>query len=228
MRYKKYIVILILSIIIFFIMMYLYNNVINKNEFISCYITNKDIMKGEKIDFNDLIISKIEQNSLNLDFLSVNSNIENMVMKNDIKKGSIIYTNDLILKSEFDYNKEYEYISLKINSSDDSVSYQTLKDTYVNVYYTAKTSQISDLINSDENNKEDFLTLGIEEAYTTINILQNIKVIDAFNKSGISLQSGEVGTDTLVDTIMISVNRVTALKINNLKKYGTFSFSLKR
>ena len=226
MKYKKYILILIISIIIFFVLTYVYNNILNKDEYVEVFVLNETVIEGEKIDEGKISKIKILTDINKFDFIRSDKELKNMVANNTIYKGSIILKSNLIDEVEYKNNKNLEYVSIKVSSSDNSASYQVLPGSLINIYYSGKTDQINDLISSF-NKTFSYISSGMQESYMTVNLLENMYVIDTFNKSGISLNDKEnLSGDVLIDTIMIKVDKDTALLINNLKKYGEFSFSI--
>ena len=226
MKYKKYILILIISIIIFFVLTYVYNNILNKDEYVEVFVLNETVIEGEKIDEGKISKIKILTDINKFDFIRSDKELKNMVANNTIYKGSIILKSNLIDEVEYKNNKNLEYVSIKVSSSDSSASYQVLPGSLINIYYSGKTDQINDLISSF-NKTFSYISSGMQESYMTVNLLENMYVIDTFNKSGISLNDKEnLSGDVLIDTIMIKVDKDTALLINNLKKYGEFSFSI--
>ena len=226
MKYKKYILILIISIIIFFVLTYVYNNILNKDEYVEVFVLNETVIEGEKIDEGKISKIKILTDINKFDFIRSDKELKNMVANNTIYKGSIILKSNLIDEVEYKNNKNLEYVSIKVSSSDSSASYQVLPGSLINIYYSGKTDQINDLISSF-NKTFSYISSGMQESYMTVNLLENMYVIDTFNKSGISLNDKDnLSGDVLIDTIMIKVDKDTALLINNLKKYGEFSFSI--
>lgn len=226
MKYKKYILILIISIIIFFVLTYVYNNILNKDECVEVFVLNETVIEGEKIDEGKISKIKILTDINKFDFIRSDKELKNMVANNTIYKGSIILKSNLIDEVEYKNNKNLEYVSIKVSSSDSSASYQVLPGSLINIYYSGKTDQINDLISSF-NKTFSYISSGMQESYMTVKLLENMYVIDTFNKSGISLNNKEnLSGDVLIDTIMIKVDKDTALLINNLKKYGEFSFSI--
>jgi len=223
MRYKKYIITLIVAIVLFFVFTFIYNNIVKKESFVYSFIVKNDIAKGEVLDLNNIEKIKTENNRINYKIFDDFNNLDLYVAKNDLKKGQILLENSVMLKSEYEIDEEYEYISIKIESSDMAVSYNIFKNDRVNVYYTSKSSFVFELI---DKYSEDYKINGSEESYTTIKLLKNVLVFDTFNSNGISLNSSEnINGDFIIDTIMIRVTKDEAMLIKNLKNYGKFSFT---
>lgn len=222
MRYKKYIIILLIAIVLYFILTFIYNKIVKNDAYIYAYLVKQDINKGETLNVENVDKVKL-QISNNQNVFDDFENLELYVFNKNVEKGKVILKEDLALKSEYKVDEEYEYISIKAESSDMAVSYNISKGDVVNIYYTAKTNMISDIL---EKYSEDFITSGIEENYATLKLLKNVTILDTFNNSGISLSSDvNLNGDFVIDTVMIKVKKEDALLIKNLKNYGKFSFS---
>lgn len=230
MKYKKYIIMLALSIVIFLVLMYVYQNVINEDNLVSTYIAISDIKRGEKpstknlkkiyIDFKDY-----KENANN--YLKNLEDKENFVFNSDVKCGNIILETSLIKENEYIVDSDYEYISLKVENSEDSSSYNIKKGSHINVYCTAKTDQLEDIISFYSDKNFDTFTSGVKESYTTVNILKDVEVVDSYNKFGISMVNvDDLGADTVIDTVMIKLKKEEGIKLNNIKKYGKISLTL--
>ena len=222
MRYKKYIMILLIAIVLYFILTFIYNKIVKKENYIYVYMSKQDINKGEILNSENVDKVKLQINESDNIFNDFDS-VELYVASNNIEKGKVILKEDLTLKSEYKVDEEYEYISIKAESSDMAVSYNICKGDIVNIYYTAKANMIVDIL---AKYSEDFITSGTEENYATIKLLKNVTIFDTFNNSGISLSDSQnLNGDFVIDTVMIKVKKEDALLIKNLKNYGKFSFS---
>lgn len=230
MKYKKYIIMLVFSIIIFLVLMYVYKNVINKDNLASAYIAILDIKKGDKPSTKNLkkiYIDFKDYNANSIEYLKDLSGKENFVFNNDIKCGNIISEKALIKENEYTVDSDYEYISLKVENSEDSSFYNIKKGNHINVYCTAKTDQLEDIINFYSDKKFDIFTSGAKESYTTVNILKDVEVVDSYNKFGVSMEDiDKLGTDTVVDTVMIKLKKEEGIRLSNIKKYGKISLTL--
>lgn len=230
MKYKKYIIMLVFSIVIFLVLMYVYKNVINKDNLASAYIAISDIKKGDKPSTKNLkkiYIDFKDYNENSIEYLKDLSGKENFVFNNDIKCGNIISEKTLIKENEYTVDSDYEYISLKVENSEDSSSYNIKKGNHINVYCTAKTDQLEDIINFYSDKKFDIFTSGAKESYTTVNILKDVEVVDSYNKFGVSMEDIEkLGTDTVVDTVMIKLKKEEGIRLSNIKRYGKISLTL--
>lgn len=66
---------------------------------------------------------------------------ENFVFNNDIKCGNIISEKTLIKENEYTVDSDYEYISLKVENSEDSSSYNIKRE--ITLMYTVQQKRIS-------------------------------------------------------------------------------------
>ena len=223
MRYKKYVIILSVAIVLFFVFTFIYNNMLKKENFVYSFIVKNEILKGEPIDLNNIEKIRTESKEIFYKIFNDFNNLDLYVAKDDLKKGQVLLEDSVILKNEYNIDEEYEYISIKAETSDMVVSYNIFKNDKVNIYYTAKLNFVSELL---ENYSEDYKINGNEESYATIKLLKKVSVCDTFNSNGISLSSSEnINGDFIIDTIMIKVKKDEAMLIKNLKNYGKFSFT---
>ena len=179
-KIKKQIYIIILSIIIYFILMIINNKVILKLNYDLGYIVTQDIKRGEVINKENVTVIKLSKegnnNSINFCSLPIDK-----ISNCDLSSGQVILNNMVIDKKDYIMpSEDKEIISIKLESPEDAASYQISKDSIVNIYYTSKTSQITDILN--KSNLESICTNGID-GYSTIKLLDNIKVIDIYNKN---------------------------------------------
>jgi Flp pilus assembly protein CpaB len=67
------------------------------------------------------------------------------------------------------------------------------------------------------------------ESFVSASILENIEVIDIYDKNGYKINNGRSKNEgTIIDTVTIKVDKNMANILNNLKKYGEFSLTIKR
>lgn len=179
-KIKKQIYIIILSIIIYFILMIINNKVILKSDYAIGYIVTQDIKRGEVIGKEKISVIKVSKEGKNNSINFCNSPIEK-ISNCDLNSGQIILDDMVIDKKDYIMpSEDREIISIKLESSEDAASYQITRGSIVNIYYTAKTSQITDILN--RSNLESICTNGVD-GYSTIKLLENIKVIDIYNKN---------------------------------------------
>lgn len=197
----------------------------------SLCILKKDIQRGEKItqDMVDTVMVDLTNNfdlTMYYNKKSLNTIIGN-ISNNDYKEGELLLKSMLVNEQEYlSANKEKEIISLKLTDGTDSVSYKIRKGNIVNIYYTGKSNQAEGILNL--NSIENVASSSKTDGFTSILLLENMKIIDVFDKYGNKMDYSKIKSNdnTLIDTIVIEVDRKNALKINNLKNYGKFSVSI--
>ena len=179
-KIKKHIYIIILSIIVYFILMAINNKIIIKSDYDLGYIVIQDIKRGEIIDKNKISVIKISKGGKNNSISFCNSPIDK-VSNCDLNSGQILLEDMVVDKNYYVMpSQDMELVSIKLASTEDESSYQIKKDSIVNIYYTSKTSQIVGLLNNRD--FESISTNGID-GYSTIKLLENIKIVDVYNKN---------------------------------------------
>lgn len=228
---KRVIYILILSIALYCILNYLYKNIILNDRLTTIYVLNQEIKRGEKFD-----IAKYDSISINMDLLNDNikyilkedlDKFNEMVYSDYYKQGQILYDTMLLNKEEYIKSSEQkEVIAIKVEEASDNVANQILKGNNINLYYTGNSIQSSDILNKNE--KVSVKSSGINDSYTSVLFMENVKVLDVYDKLGNKIQNKKVSNNenNLIDTILIETDKENIVKINNLKKYGSFSVSI--
>jgi len=215
MKTKKNLIILIFTIIIYFIFSYVYNNFIISQNMNTVYVLKKDITKGEKITSED--VEKITiKSTLNIDYIKDIK--DDIVAINNLYQGKILVSQDVKTEKEYiSINEGKEMISIKIKATDDTVSNTISKGSIVNIFYTLKKEKITNDLIGIENVEyiQDMLTMKI---------LENVEVIAIYDSEGIEIKNTQ---DTkLIDTLLIQVSKEESIKIKNIKEEGNFSCSL--
>lgn len=229
MRYKRHLITILCAVSIFFALSFVYNKFIVSSNEQYVYVANKDIKRGNTIDISELTLLKIKNNDLKKasnDYLVDTTNLSNYVLNQDISANQIII-NDILVNRD-DYNKpeqDEECVYLKIKNSDVSTSCNISRDSYVNIYYTGKLDNASELVNNL--NKENIVSGGVT-GYITFKLLENAKIIGVYDKYGneISKNNKNENKESTIDSICVSVTSNIAMMIYNLEKYGDFSLSL--
>lgn len=234
MNYKKRLIILVSSIIVYLVIIFVYNN-INSNDFKEIFVLSRDIKRGESLQENDFERLYVNRNNSFLnDTLLITDEFKNYVLSKDLSKGAILLKENVTEKSSYvDTNKNFEIISIKISNSEDIASYQIEKNSVVNLYYTGKLSLAKGIL---EDIKLPYVINDVESVnkidneYITIKLIENIKVLDLFDKYGNVIESNKLikNETNKIDTIMFEVDKDLVIKINNLKNYGKFSISVVR
>ena len=231
-KYKRNFIIVFFSILIYFILNFCYNFFfLNSNNKQIIYVLKSDISKGQEINLKDVECLKIYNINALSNLFSIDINkIIGKVAKNDLKEGQLLKDN-LVLEKEayLKSSNEKELVSIKVSNSEDVASFQIDKDSIVNIYYTGKTSQVQNFLKNTQ--LENLSSSSEIDGYTTIKLLNEVKVVNIFDKFGNKLKdkkevSSLKNESSLVDTVMIEVEKSNVINIKNLKKYGDFSISL--
>jgi hypothetical protein len=228
MKYKKRnIYIIIFSIFTYLLVTFLYNKFILNDKFIEICVLNKDFKRGDKISEDSIFLLKVNIENKNIQYLS-KEEVIGKILKNDFCQGQLL-TKDLIEDKSTYINPSdgKEIVTIPIKNAYDIVSYRIEKGSIVNIYYTGKASQLNNFINSS--NLENITSSGTSDSYTTIKILENVKIIDIFDKYGNSIKIDKSDTknkDFQIDAIMVETTKEKVMKISNIKNYGTFNISI--
>lgn len=226
MQYKRKIIVLTIAIVIYFILSYIYSHFILKNEEVEAVIFSHDITKGTCIEEKDIQFIKIQEKNINNTLWQIDKNkIIGKYATCDYYQGQIIYKDMLIEKEEAQLIQDgKERISLKIKNVEESISNQLQKDSLVAIYYTAKTSLIKDMIQTDNvgnvSNRQ-------VDGYTTIKLIEKIKILDVYDKNGIKVDKNGKNIQ-MIDSITIEADEKLVMRIQHLKEYGEFHFSMVR
>ncbi len=231
-KYKRNFIIVFFSILIYFILNFCYNFFfLNSNNKQIIYVLKSDISKGQEINLKDVECLKIYNTNTLSNIFSIDINkIIGKVAKNDLKEGQLIKDNLVIEKEAYlKSSNEKELVSIKVSNPEDVASFQIDKDSIINIYYTGKTSQVQNFLKSTQ--LENLSSSSEIDGYTTIKLLNEVKVINVFDKFGNKLKdkkevSSLENESSLVDTVMLDVEKSNVININNLKKYGDFSITL--
>lgn len=226
MKYKKQLIILIISTILYIVLSAIYNNVVVKSKEQVVYVLKEDITKGEKINIDKLQKITLKNNELdesyNINLVNLANTVANINLYSEqILTNTVLIDENKYIKSD---NKE-EIVSIKLKTSEDSISYNISKDSLVNIYYTGKTDNANKIL---ENVNDINVISGGEPGYISVKLFSNIKVIGVYDKYGneINVNDKRENNEVVIDTILISTDSKMAMTIYNLQKYGEFSLSL--
>ena len=99
------------------------------------------------------------------------------------------------------------------------------KGSIVNIYYTGKLKQSENIIS---NTQESVISNSLSDGYISTQLLENVKVIATLDKEGneVNVNENKLATSKNIASVLIQTDKINVLKINNLKKYGSFSLSI--
>ena len=208
---KRILISLCISLILLIVFNVIYSKLKTKKE-IKAYIVTKNIATGESInEENTSCITIIQDKSNN----NVLKNLDkNQYAKTSLNVGQILVS-DLVDSDKKVNDGKYENISLPITSADDAASYKLQKGSKVNIYYTAKYSNVSEALKST--NELVYSSKSIEGVVTT-KLYENIEVISLADSTG---QGSNMYTQ-----IQIRVEKSEIPKLVCLKQFGTFTLTM--
>lgn len=208
---KRILISLCISLILLIVFNVIYSKLKTKKE-IKAYIVTKNIATGESINEENTSCITIIQDKPNDNVLK---NLDkNQYAKMSLNVGQILVS-DLIDSDKKVNDGKYENISLPITSADDAASYKLKKGSKVNIYYTAKYSNVSEALKST--NELVYSSKSIEGVVTT-KLYENIEVISLADSTG---QGSNMYTQ-----IQIRVEKSEIPKLVCLKQFGTFTLTM--
>ncbi len=216
--YKKRIIIVFCTIVVYIILNYIYSKVVNQ-KLSNVYVIKNDIKRGEKITLENtykLKIDAIENKNL------YKKNIENLVAKFDLKEGQIINSNNVLTTSEYlnvQDNNEIIVIDLYNLKSDTNINLEA--GSVINLYYTGKSNQIENFFNNSKYKK--IKSSNVSDNYTTVLLLENCIIKEVYDSNGVVTDN-----KNKVHKIALEVENNLAMMIENIKNYGNFNVTIKR
>lgn len=212
----------VLTIIVFVLSINAQKRLVEHEPKIDCLVLIEDILENERVSEEKFKLAKVPVSLvLNIAVVSEFSEIEGMYAKNFISKGQVAFKRMFDTQenlSIFEAEKGTEKISIKIESSENGVSYAIKKNSLVNLYATIRNNYAADFLTENER-----LTIGDEhEGYTVIKILDEAKVLGTFNIDGIEITNAQ---DGIIDSIMLSVTPDVAKQINLLRDIAIFNIT---
>lgn len=230
MKHIKKVYIAVFSIITYFILSYIYSNMIKKEEYIDVYVLNSEYSKGtsikkENIQKVQIKNAKKEDKYYEYDINEIYEKIDSYVLNYDFKAGKILESSDFILKDEYlKQGNLNEYIIIKINNSTDNLTANIKKGSIVNIYYTGIEEKIRDVLN--KLSFETVISSTRQDAYITTKVFENVLVIEAYNKEGKTIDNSNTNEQDMVNSILIKAKKEDILIVKNLEKYGEYSVSI--
>lgn len=224
---KKIIIALGISIVIYGISSYVYNEYI-KEPYQSMYVLTRDLAKNEVLKEEYLKEIKTSNIIGNKEYLSKSdlfSKKDIIVSAYSIRAGQIMTKDVITKKQELDNVENYEYMSLDIKSASNGVSYEVKKGSIVNIYYTTKAKTIDTILDT----KEKIYSSSNLDSNVTCKLLEKVEIFGVHSNKG-DTYSDDVKENSYAnrtfDTVVIRVKEVDALLISNLKEQGTFNVTI--
>ena len=222
MNTKKNIIILFIAIIIYIIISIVYQNLTIKNKYIDVYVLNRDVKRGENLNINDLIKMSVLSDKLHLEEYSFDINNE-YVFKDNLYKNQIVSDSIVIKKDEY-ISSNLEIVSIKLDSIDNAASFQIEKGSVVNIFYTSKIQDVSNILGKI--NKENIVLGKGNSEIITLKLFENIKILNTYNKEGQIIKNDS--SNKLISTISIELTKENAMLVNSLKNKGEFIVTIVR
>lgn len=217
--YKRKILILICFLVIYILLVFIHSKITNDN-LKEVFVLTKDINRGENITLDNTKKVKIDSTSLNIKYVD---KVDNLLAKNNLKLGTILSDEIVISSEEYEEIKE-DKESILINLSDkiNNLNLALEKGSIINIYYTGRSSQLKGLIDKDKYKQIE--SGSITDSYITVLLLKDVEVKSIYDQSGNNIE----GKTESISAINIEVDEPTAILIENIKKYGEFSITVKR
>ena len=230
---KKIIYVLLLTFLIYFLSSYVYNKYVLKNEYVKIYYLLSDVKRGQKLDILDsdviqtIYINKQKNSNISDKYITGDKNDKlNYVFKYDCYSGQILSEDILINQDTYlESSNDSEIIAINLENLSDAVAYKVQKGSIVNIYYTGKSKQTENILDTT---KSSVISSNLNDGYISTLLLSNVKIISVLDKDGndIDINKKDISQTRIIASILIQTDKSNFLIINNLKKYGSFSLSI--
>ena len=178
-------------------------------------ISANELAKEEKFVLKDIDISLVANTKIVQDF----SKIENLYARDNICKGQLVIEKQFDTKENlkiYEIEEGKEKVSLKINSSENGVSYSIRENSKINIYVTLRNDMAENFLKEKER-----LVIGQkDDGYTIIKLIDNVSILETYDIDGNRIKESDT---KVIDTIMIAVTESEAKEINLLKDIGVFN-----
>lgn len=216
------IVSIVVAVIVFIILTFIQNKIINNEPKLIALVASNDIEKDTKLDkemFREILIPL--EMTINTNFIGSINKIEGMFAKEKINKGQVIFLEDIGTEEELkllEAPNGLEKISIELKSANNAVAYQIKAKDKVNIYFTGRYGAIKESL-------QDFNFGSLDKSDNsmhTICLLRSTEIIGIYDEVGRSINNSEFSG---IDTIVIATDSNMAKLINNLKSQGTFDLT---
>lgn len=218
---KLLIVTTIITIIIFVFSIYLQRMIIDYEPTVKCLVATKTVDEFSKITKDDIKVVDIPISLIaTVKYVSDISEVSDLYLRDKLYCGQIVMLNQFDTEENLSiYKAEVgkEKVSIKIRSSENAVSYNIRKNSFVNVYATLRSEYVNEFF-ADLDKQfigEDY------DGYCIVKILDNAKVLGVFDVDGFSIDG-----DGVVDTVMFAVEPENAKRINLIRDVATFNITV--
>lgn len=214
---KLLLVTAIFTIIVFSILTFVQNKIINYEEQVKVFVVNQEIPKESKLtkdSFDECYLSE----SLAKELKALKQVPNNIYAKTDMYKGQFLIDSLVGTKEELkiiEGGENKEKISIELSNQASMLSYQIKRGDIVNLYFTGKYEVVA-------NNIDKFPNILVGNL-TTVQILDNEEILGIYDKNGISSESEEFLEP---NTIVFGVSKEKAEVINNFRTQGEFYLTM--
>lgn len=212
----------IATIIVFIISTKLQKDLIDYVPSVKCLTLSRDIKQFQKLEEDMFVLVDIP-----IPLIASTRVIQNFSEIEGLYSKDNIFKNQIAIREQFDtkenlsiYETEIgkEKISIKIEAAENGMSYAVKSGAAVNLYATMRNDLAIKFLPSNQR-----MIIGDEyDGYIVIKILDNVKVLGAFNSDGIEIN---VPSDGIVDTIMLGVTSEEAKQISLIRNVASFNIT---
>lgn len=211
------------AIILFILLTVIQNKIINREDTISVFVSNADVLRDSLIDESkykeiNVPVSLV----MNADVVLNSSELKGKYAKEKLNKGQIIFKDDVAEKEELkiiESKDGLEKISIKIKSPENALSYQVKPNDIVQIYFTGKIGLVADTFTKYGVNFDNYVE---SNSLQTEKLMENIELLGIYDEAGRNYDNSEYAG---LDTIVVAVEPKKAEMINNLRTLGTFDIT---
>lgn len=220
MKIKQRIIMLVISLVIYFLLTFIYNNMVLKDNYYDMCVLTCDVRKGESVSKDKCLVVKYKSDKKLENIISVNE-VGDSVFVRDYVKGDVITKESITSKEELLIASEgKEIVAIKVSEDDNNLCSSIKPGDIVNIFVTAKTNEIINIMNVE--NVESYSS-DSNFGVSTVKLIESIEVLRCYDQEGNMKKENEK-----IQNIMFEVDSELAIKISNLKSYATFSLSLSK
>lgn len=213
----------VLAIIVFIISTNMQKQLVNYVPTSKCLVAVKDINEYILVNSEDFKLIDVPVEMIaNIRPIKDISEINDMYLKSSIYKGQLAVFDQFATAEElmiFNGEEGKEKVALKIKGPENGVSYVLKKGSVVNVYATISNEYANSKIFE---NYEKYSAGSEDYGYSTIKILENVKILGSFDENG---EEVEKMPERNIDTILISVLPEESYKVNLIRDIATFNIT---
>lgn len=213
-RNKKIIIACLIAMTFIILTNYIINTFFKEEQY-SVYALNQVLLQGENLSLDKLDKVQVNKKYDYIDNSNIDIYLDKFVAKEDLNKGQVLSKE--LLKDKEESDEFNAYVVLPITNFKNAGGYQIGKGDKINVYYTAKQSQVENVIKDYE---RIYATTSMD-SMITIKLLERVTVIDVYYDTGEKSSKGES-----FKQVMVKTDLETAQKIANLKEQGVFDICL--